>query len=91
MKEKHSLKELRARYNLKQEEIAEIIGISHSRWSNLERDSTNIKINTALKISNFFNVPLELIFFGKLSDISIPDEKGENNASYTHNARRYSS
>lgn len=62
MKEKHSLKELRARYNLKQEEIAEIIGISHSRWSNLERDSTNIKINTALKISNFFNVPLELIF-----------------------------
>ncbi len=61
----NKLKILRLDLNLKQIEIAKKIGISQQAYSYIETDRMNPSLETARKISEFFKMPVEEIFFKK--------------------------
>ena len=62
MKLKNRLKELLARDGLNQTELAKLAGISRQTISLLERDEYTPSIIIALKISQIFHEPVELVF-----------------------------
>jgi DNA-binding XRE family transcriptional regulator len=72
---KFTLKELRCRYNLKQSEVAKLLDIPTFTWVQLEKDATNIKLDTAIKISKLFRIPATLIYLGKSNDIKLNKEE----------------
>ena len=59
---KEKLKELREYEDIKQKELAEIIGISNAAFSEFEREKTIIPIIHLVSIANYFNVSLDYIF-----------------------------
>ncbi|HEL0513490.1 TPA: helix-turn-helix transcriptional regulator [Streptococcus equi subsp. zooepidemicus] len=59
---KSKLKEYRARYNLNQEELANKVGVSRQMISLIEREKIEPSVVIALRISKFFEEPLENIF-----------------------------
>lgn len=59
------IKELRAKYNLTQEQLAEKIGISRPALSDIETGKTIPRGQTIIRIANVFGIPAEQIFFEK--------------------------
>lgn len=51
-----NLKLLRSRHGLTQQELAEAIGVSHPRISDIERQAGNPTLSTITKIAVFFGV-----------------------------------
>ena len=60
---KYTLKELRAKHNLTQKEMAKAIGVSTTTYNTWEGDFGVIKIYQANKIANYLKVTLDDIFF----------------------------
>ena len=58
---KYTLKELRARKNKTQEEVAEDLRVSTATYNNWENNPGIIKLSNAIKISNYFGVGIEEI------------------------------
>ncbi|MHC5249139.1 helix-turn-helix transcriptional regulator [Enterococcus sp. LJL90] len=59
-----TLKELRISYNLTQEEIADLFGVTSRTIQNMERDSSNIKDSLLKKYIEAFDVKYDDIFLG---------------------------
>ena len=53
---------LRKEKNISRQELAEIIGVNFQTIGYLEREEYNPSLDLAFKISEFFGLPLEMIF-----------------------------
>ena len=56
------IKEHRARLNLKQEELAKLVGVRRETIGNLEKGKYNPSLVLAWNIAGVFGVPIEEIF-----------------------------
>lgn len=56
------IKEFRARHNMKQEELAKLVGVRRETIGNLEKDRYNPSLVLAWNIAKVFNVTIEEIF-----------------------------
>lgn len=59
---KNRIKEYRAKFNMKQEELAAKVGVRRETISNLEKGKYNPSLVLAWNISKVFNVPIEEVF-----------------------------
>ena len=60
---KYSLKELRARQNLTQEETAKLLGISRRSYVKLEKEPMKVKYCTLLEVARILKVDIGEIDF----------------------------
>ena len=58
-----TLRALRTNYSLTAKEVAEEIGIHHQTLLKYEHDSTRIPVNLLRKLSDFYEVDPDFIFF----------------------------
>ena len=65
---KHTIADLRIRSGLSQIELAKEFGVSKATIGNWEKDSSRIDFNSAQKISKFFRIPIEYIYFGSIKE-----------------------
>ncbi len=56
------IKEYRARYNLKQEDLAKLVGVRRETIGNLEKGRYNPSLVLAWNIAQVFHVTIEEIF-----------------------------
>ena len=70
---KNNLKVLRAMRNLKQEELAEAIGISRQAVVAMEANKYNCSIYTARRLAQFFGCRPDEIFFFDDEEMKFPD------------------
>ena len=59
---KNRIKEYRAKFDMKQEELAAKVGVRRETISNLEKGKYNPSLVLAWNIAKVFNVPIEKIF-----------------------------
>lgn len=59
------VKELRARLNINQQELGNMVGVSRQTISQIERGDYNPSILLALKLAHVFNVSCETVFYLK--------------------------
>ncbi len=59
---KNRLEELRKQRNIRQEQLAEELGVSRQTIGSLENGRYNPSILLAFKISRYFGLPIEEIF-----------------------------
>ena len=59
---KNRIKEYRARFDMRKEELADKVGVRRETISNLEKGKYNPSLVLAWNISKVFNVPIEEIF-----------------------------
>ncbi|WP_408007396.1 helix-turn-helix transcriptional regulator [Pseudalkalibacillus sp. A8] len=57
------VKELRARFNTTQSDLAEAVGVTRQTIAALEKGSYIPSLLLAMQISKYFNQPIEEIFF----------------------------
>ena len=60
---KNRIREYRARFNMKQEELAARVGGRRETIGNLEKGRYNPSLVLAWKIAQVFGVPIEELFF----------------------------
>lgn len=70
---KNNLKVLRAMRNLKQEELAEAIGISRQAVVAMEANKYNCSIYTARRIAQYFGCRPDEIFFFDEEEVTFPN------------------
>ena len=58
----NKIKEYRARRNMKQEELAQLVGVRRETIGNLEKGRYNPSLVLAWNIAKVFEVPIEEIF-----------------------------
>lgn len=56
------IKEYRARHNMKQEDLAKLVGVRRETIGNLEKGKYNPSLVLAWNIAKVFDVPIEEIF-----------------------------
>ncbi len=59
---KNRIKEFRAKYDMKQEELAAKVGVRRETIGNLEKGKYNPSLVLAWNIAKVFDVPIEEIF-----------------------------
>lgn len=59
----YTLKELRARYNKTQEEVAHDLGVSTQTYCAWEKDISNVAVSKVQAVANYYGVRLTQIFF----------------------------
>lgn len=59
---KNRIKEYRAKYNMKQEDLANLVGVRRETIGNLENGRYNPSLVLAWNIAKVFNVTIEEIF-----------------------------
>ncbi|MEY8524943.1 transcriptional regulator [bacterium D16-50] len=59
---RNRIKEYRAKFDMKQEELAAKVGVRRETISNLEKGKYNPSLVLAWNIAKVFNVPIEKIF-----------------------------
>ena len=59
---KNRMKEHRARLNLKQEDLAKLVGVRRETIGNLEKGRYNPSLVLAWNIAKVFGVPIEEVF-----------------------------
>lgn len=64
---KYTLKELRARKNKTQKEVATDIGISYQTYCAWEKDISNVGISKVYALANYFGVRIDEIEIEKTS------------------------
>ncbi len=62
MKLKNRLRVLRAEKEISQKDLADATGLSRQTVNSIERGKFNPSITTALKIAEFFKIPVDLVF-----------------------------
>ena len=58
----NKIKEYRAKHNLKQEDLAKLVGVRRETIGNLEKGRYNPSLVLAWNIAKVFGVPIEEIF-----------------------------
>ncbi len=66
----YRFKEIRESYELKQHEVAQIMGVSRGGYANIEAETANVKLTQLLRFANHFNLSLDYVC--KLSLIKNP-------------------
>lgn len=64
---KNRIKELRSSKQITQTKLANDVGISRQYLSDLEKGSSEPSVKIALSLSERLEVPVEYIFFGRMS------------------------
>lgn len=59
---RNRIKEYRARYNMKQEDLAKLVGVRRETIGNLEKGKYNPSLVLAWNIAKVFHVPIEEVF-----------------------------
>ena len=59
---KNRIRELRARHQMKQEELAKLVGVRRETIGNLEKGRYNPSLVLAWNIAKVFGVPIEEVF-----------------------------
>jgi len=59
---RNRIKEYRAKFDMKQEELAARVGVRRETISNLEKGKYNPSLVLAWNIAKVFNVPIEKVF-----------------------------
>jgi transcriptional regulator with XRE-family HTH domain len=77
-----NIQKLRNERGLSLRKLSAEIGISHNNLASYERDAIVPSLENAVKISQYFNVPLEYLFMGekaefKYHDLELADLFGE--------------
>lgn len=62
------LKELREKRGLTQEELAKLIKIEQNTYSNYEKEKTQPKLETLIKIADLYNISLDYLLERKCID-----------------------
>ncbi len=62
MKLKNRLRVLRAEKEISQKDLAEEVGLSRQTVNSIERGKFNPSIITALKIAEYFEIPIDEVF-----------------------------
>ncbi len=70
---KNRIKEYRARFDMKQEELARLVGVRRETIGNLEKGKYNPSLVLAWNIAKVFGVSIEEIF--TVDDPTVPDRK----------------
>ncbi|GAA0076147.1 hypothetical protein UT300005_05250 [Clostridium sp. CTA-5] len=65
-----TLKAYRMLKGIKQEEVAEILGISLTTYSKKETGKTQFSLEEAKKMSDYFNISIEQLFFADRVNLS---------------------
>lgn len=63
MNRKYTLKELRARKDETQKQVAKALGISYQTYCKWEKDVSNVGIKKVQAMADYFGCELEEIFF----------------------------
>ncbi len=69
-----NLKNLREDRDIKQKEIADYLNMSRANYSRIENEIQALDINTAEKIADYFNVPLDFLIKGRKVKSILTDE-----------------
>lgn len=69
-----NLRELRLNNNLRQEDLAAVIGVTLSAYNKKENGELRVSLLEAKKIAEFYRKPIEDIFFA--NDVSKMETKG---------------
>lgn len=64
---RYTLRELRARKNKTQEEVAKSLGIATQTYNAWERDISNVGISKVYAVANYFGVKIDEIQIEKVS------------------------
>lgn len=59
----YTLKELRAKYDKTQEEVARDLGVSTQTYCAWEKDISNVAVSKVQAVANYYGVRLTQIFF----------------------------
>lgn len=59
---KNRIKEFRAKFDLKQEDLAKLVGVRRETIGNLEKGRYNPSLALAWNIAKVFRVPIEEVF-----------------------------
>ncbi len=59
---KNRIREFRAKYNLKQDDLAQLVGVRRETIGNLEKGRYNPSLVLAWKIAQVFHVSIEDVF-----------------------------
>ena len=62
MELKTKIREYRAKHNMKQEELASLVGVRRETIGNLENGKYNPSLKLAIDIAKVFHVPVEELF-----------------------------
>lgn len=68
-----NIQKLRKAKGLSLRKLSAEIGISHNNLASYERDAIVPSLENAVKISQYFNVPLEYLFMGEKADFKYHD------------------
>jgi transcriptional regulator with XRE-family HTH domain len=68
-----NIQKLRKAKSLSLRKLSVEIGISHNNLASYERDAIVPSLENAVKISQYFNVPLEYLFMGEKADFKYHD------------------
>jgi len=68
-----NIQKLRKAKGLSLRKLSAEVGISHNNLASYERDAIVPSLENALKISQYFNVPLEYLFMGEKADFKYHD------------------
>lgn len=62
---KKNIKQLRRQYKLRQQDVAHMVGISLTMWSNYEIGNSEPRLSTLLRIAKVFKVTLDELVTAK--------------------------
>lgn len=68
---KHNLRKLRNIKGLSQTEIANILGLTSQHYCMIENGKRGVSLELAKKISDFYGLPIEEIFFENQLNVSL--------------------
>lgn len=69
---KNRLKELRARLNMRQEDLADRTGVSRQTINAIEKEKYDPSLSLAFKLAAFFGVTIEELFIPDADDADRP-------------------
>ena len=76
----YKLKVIRLQNNLKQQHIADVLGITRSAYCGYEIGRRAVDVDTLLKLSKFYNLPIDIFLENELDGAYIHDDIYENDA-----------
>lgn len=76
----HKLKFIRQQNNLKQQHIADALGITRSSYCSYEIGRRAVDLDTLLELSAFYRLPVDAFLQNELDDTTVQDENYENSA-----------
>ena len=62
---RNRIREFRAKYEMKQEELAKLVGVRRETIGNLEKGKYNPSLVLAWRIAEVFQCPIEEVFTGE--------------------------